>query len=98
MSFKIARRHIVRLIAALAIFIFLIVFAVQNFHAGARVHLLFWQTARISLSIIIFISVLIGVGISSAELLPRVIKYRKKAQDAEARLGRLKPLQRQEQQ
>ncbi len=90
MDLKMSRREIVTLIAALLIFVLLMVFAIQNFHAGARVHLLFWQTGRIPLSIVIFVSILVGVCIASAELLPRVIKYKKKARDAESQLARLK--------
>jgi uncharacterized integral membrane protein len=90
MGFKMARRDILKLIAALAIFVFLILFAVQNFHPRARVHLLFWRTGGTPLSIIIFLSVLIGVLIAAAELLPRLLRSRKRAQAAEAQLARLK--------
>jgi len=90
MSSKMPEKEIVRLIAALVIFIFLIVFAIQNFHERARVRLLFWQIGRTPLSIIIFVSVLIGVLIAIAELLPHVLRLRKRAQDAEAEIARLK--------
>jgi len=90
MSSKMPEKGIVRLIAALVIFIFLIVFAIQNFHAGARVRLLFWQTGRTPISIIIFVSILVGVLIAGAELLPRVLRLRKRAQEAEAEIARLK--------
>lgn len=90
MSPRMPEREIVKLIAALVIFIFLIVFAIQNFHEGARVRLLFWRIGRTPISIIIFVSILIGVLISIAELLPHVLRLRKRAQDAEAELTRLK--------
>ena len=90
MSSRMPEKEIVKLIAALVIFIFLIVFAIQNFHERARVRLLFWQIGRTPLSIIIFISVLIGVCIASVELLPHVLRLRKRAQGAEAELTRLK--------
>jgi uncharacterized integral membrane protein len=84
------KRQKIELIAALVIFIFLIVFAVQNFHERARVHLLFWHIGRTSISIIIFISVLIGVCIASAEMVPHMLRFRRRAKDAEAELARLK--------
>jgi uncharacterized integral membrane protein len=85
-----SKRKKIELIAALVIFIFLIVFAVQNFHERARVQLLFWQTGRTSISIIIFISILIGVCIASVELVPYLIRFRRRAKDAGAELARLK--------
>ena len=90
MSPKMPEKEIVKLIAAFVIFIFLIVFAIQNFHEKTRVHLLFWQIGRTPISIIIFVSILIGVLIAIAELLPHVIRLRKRAQGAEAELARLK--------
>jgi len=90
MHFKLSKSEKIELIAALVVFIFLIVFAIQNFHERARVQLLFWRTDRTSISMIIFVSVLIGVGISSVELVPHLIKFRKRAKAAEAELARLK--------
>jgi uncharacterized integral membrane protein len=89
MHFKLSKSEKIELIAALVVFIFLIVFAIQNFHERARVHLLFWQTDRTSISIIIFVSVLIGVGIASVELVPHLIRFRKRAKAAESELARL---------
>ena len=90
MSFKMTKREKIELGAALVIFVFLIVFAIQNFHERARVHLMFWQIGKTSISIIIFVYVLIGVFIASAELVPHLIRFRKRAKDAEAELARLR--------
>jgi uncharacterized integral membrane protein len=83
-------KTIVKLIATLVIFILLIVFAIQNFHRECSVELLFWQTGRLPISIIIFVSILIGVLVAVVELLPHILRVRKRAREAEEELSRLK--------
>jgi uncharacterized integral membrane protein len=83
-------KTVVKLIIALVICILLIVFALQNFGQECRVKLLFWTIGRWPVSIIIFISILLGVLIAVCEILPHVLELRKRARDAEDALARLK--------
>jgi len=83
-------KTVVKLVVALVLCILLIVFAIQNFGQECRVKLLFWTIGRWPVSIIIFISILIGVLIAVCEILPHVLQLRKRARDAEEALARLK--------
>lgn len=83
-------KTVVKLIAALVLCILLIVFAIQNFGQECRVKLLFWTIGKWPVSIIIFISILLGVLIAVCEILPHVLELRRQLRDAEAALAKLK--------
>ncbi len=83
-------KTVVKLVVALILCILLIVFAVQNFGQECRVKLLFWTIGRWPVSIVIFVSILVGVLIAVCEILPQVMRLRKRAQEAEDALARLK--------
>ena len=83
-------KTVVKLIAALVLCILLIVFAIQNFGQECRVKILFWTIGKWPVSIIIFISILLGVLIAVCEILPPVLALRRRLRDAESALARLK--------
>lgn len=90
MGDKIPERVIAKLVAILVIFILLIIFAIQNFHRECAVRIFFWETAKTPISVIIFVSVLIGVIVASSELIPHLFRLRRRAREAEEQLARLK--------
>ena len=79
-------KTVVKLIAALVICIVLIVFAIQNFGHECRIRLFFWNIGKWPVSVIIFVSILIGVLIAVCEILPHVMRLRRRLQDAEEAL------------
>jgi uncharacterized integral membrane protein len=81
---------ITKLIAILILFILLIVFAIQNFGQQSRITVFFWELEKIPVSIIIFVSILIGALIAVVELLPHVVRLRRRARSAEAEVEKLK--------
>ncbi|MDD5557928.1 MAG: lipopolysaccharide assembly protein LapA domain-containing protein [bacterium] len=81
-------KTILKLIAMLVVLILLVVFALQNFHQEASLRILFWRTASTPVSIIIFLSVLIGVLVASAEFIPHLVRLRRRALRAEEELAR----------
>jgi uncharacterized integral membrane protein len=83
-------KTVVKLIIALVICIMLIAFALQNFQQECRIRVLFWTFGKWPVSIIIFVSILIGVLIAVCEILPHVLHLRRRAQEAEDALARLK--------
>ncbi len=83
-------KTVVKLIAALVLCILLIVFAIQNFGQECRVKILFWTIGKWPVSIIIFISILLGVLIAVCEILPHVLALRRRLRDAESALARSK--------
>lgn len=83
-------RVVVKLIAAIVICILLIMFAIQNFGHECRIRFFFWTIGKWPVSVIIFVSILVGVLIAVCEILPHVMLLRRRLQDAESALARLK--------
>ncbi|MCX6356163.1 MAG: LapA family protein [Candidatus Aureabacteria bacterium] len=79
-----------KIIAALVILVFLLIFAIQNYHQRSSVRVFFWKIERSPVSVIIFFSVLVGALIACIELIPPLIRYRQRALKAERRIALLK--------
>lgn len=79
-----------KLVAALIILILLLVFALQNYSQPARVRILFWKSDQMPLSIIIFASAIVGALIACIELVPYMVRFRRRALHAEAELARVR--------
>ncbi len=86
----ISKRVIAKLITLLVIFILLIIFAIQNFQRECRIKILFWDIEPTPISVIVFVSILIGALIAISALFPHLIRLRRWARSAEAEVSRLK--------
>lgn len=82
-------KTIIKLISILVIFILLIIFAIQNFKQTSTIKILFWQIGKTPVSIIIFVSILVGAVIASAMIFPHIVRLRRRAKSAEAEAARL---------
>lgn len=84
------KKVLATLIASLVTLILLIAFAYQNFDQQCPVKFFFWEGGKTPISIIIFVSVLIGAFIAMVELVPHIYRFRRRAIRAESELSRLK--------
>jgi uncharacterized integral membrane protein len=83
-------RIVAKLIAILVIFILLIIFAIQNFREESQIQLFFWELGYTPISVIIFVSILIGAIIAASGFMPHLLRLRRRARSAEAEVARLK--------
>lgn len=82
-------RAIAKLIASLVIFILLIIFAIQNFQKHSTITILFWEIVETPISIIIFVSILIGALISVCAILPHILRLQRRVRRSEKEAVRI---------
>jgi uncharacterized integral membrane protein len=81
---------VAKLITILVIFILLVIFAIQNFQEESQIQLFFWKIGNTPISVIIFVSILIGAIIAVCALFPYLMRLRRKVRRAESEASRLR--------